>query len=293
MNQTACRPSEWMTTTSSWGSWLAQARQRLAAVSETPLQEAQMLLGHVLDRPRASLLARPETSLTAAQAKQLDDLLCRRVAGEPLPYLLGHWEFYGLDFQVTPDVLIPRPETELLVEHALEWLRQYPTRRRVADVGTGSGCIATAVALHVPDARLLAVDRSMSALRVAHRNLQRHALLERVTLAQMDLLSAAAGPLDLICANLPYIPSSVLDGLDVGRFEPRSALDGGADGLDLVRRLLESALRLTAPGGLLLLEVEAGHGQTAPALARALLPRVGVDLLPDLAGRPRLLRIQC
>lgn len=293
MNQSACQPPEWMTTTSSWASWLAQARQRLAAVSDTPLQEAQVILSHVLGQPRVSLLARPETGLTAAQAHQLEDRLARRAAGEPLPYLIGHWEFYGLDFLVTPDVLIPRPETELLVEQALDWLRLHPGRRRVADVGTGSGCIAAAIALHAPDVHVLAVDRSLRALHVARENMLRHAVLGRVALAQMDLLSAAAGPLDLICANLPYIPSATLDGLDVARHEPRVALDGGADGLDLVRRLLASAPRLVAPGGLLLLEVEAGHGESAPALARELLPRAAVALLTDLAGLPRLLRIQC
>lgn len=252
-----------------------------------------MILSHVLGQPRASLLARPETGLAAGQAQQLDELLARRAAGEPLPYLIGHWEFYGLDFLVTPDVLIPRPETELLVEQALAWLRLHPGRRRVADVGTGSGCIAAAVALNAPDVHVLAVDRSLRALHVARENLLRHAVLGRVALAQMDLLNAAAGPLDLICANLPYIPSPTLDGLDVARHEPRAALDGGADGLDLVRRLLATAPRLVSPGGLLLLEVEAGHGESAPALARELLPRADVALLADLAGLPRLLRIQC
>lgn len=293
MNQTAFRPPEWMTTTSNWGGWLALARQRLAAVSETPLLEAQALLCHGLEQPRTALLAHPETSLTAGQQEQLEDLLQRRVSGEPLPYLLGHWEFYGLDFRVTPDVLIPRPETELLVDTALDWLRAHPGRRRVADVGTGSGCIAAALAVHTPDARILAVDRWMGALRVARQNLERHAVQERVMLAQMDLLSAADGPLDLICANLPYIPSATLDGLEVARHEPRAALDGGPGGLDLVEQLLAAAPRLSAPGGLLLLEVEAGHGQAAPALARRRLPHAAVDLLADMAGHPRLLRIQC
>lgn len=293
MNRNACQPPEWMTTRNSWGSWLAYARRRLAAVSDTPLQEAQVILSHVLDLPRASLLARPETELADEQARRLEDYLRRRADGEPLPYLIGHWEFYGLDFLVTPDVLIPRPETELMVEQALDWLRLHPARRRAVDVGTGSGCIAAAVAVNVTDVRLLAVDRSLRALRVAQQNLSRHAMPGQVALAQMDLLEAVAGPLDLVCANLPYIPSSTLNGLDVAHHEPRAALDGGADGLDLVRRLLASMPRLIAPGGLILLEVEAGHGHAAPAIARALLPRAAVDLLPDLAGRPRLLRIEC
>lgn len=279
------------TKTNNAGEWLAAARQQLASVTDTPLQEAQSLLGYVLGQPRAFLLAHPETSLSAAQQNQADGLLQRRAAGEPLPYLLEEWAFYGLAFHVGPAVLIPRPETELLVEAALEWLRQAPGRRRMTDVGTGSGCIAAALAVNCPDAHVLAVDVSLAALRIAMSNFKRHGLELRTALAQMDLLSAARGPFDLVCANLPYIPSATVDTLPVTRYEPRLALDGGVDGLRLVRRLLLDARRVTAPGGLLLLEVEAGHGESAPRLARELLPGAAVDLLRDLAGLPRLLRI--
>jgi release factor glutamine methyltransferase len=279
------------TTTNNAGEWLAAARHHLVPVTDVPLQEAQSLLGYVLGQPRAFLLAHPETCLSAAQQDQAGRLLERRAAGEPLPYLLGEWEFYGLAFHVSPAVLIPRPETELLVEAALEWLRQAQGRRQVADVGTGSGCIAVSLAVHVPDARVLAVDASLAALRIANKNITRHELEPRVRLARMDLLSAARGPFDLVCANLPYIPSATVDVLPVARYEPRLALDGGADGLQVVRRLLLDARRVTAPDGLLLLEVEASHGESAPRLARELLPGVAVDMLPDLAGLPRLLRI--
>jgi release factor glutamine methyltransferase len=291
MSRTACRRPGWKTTINC-GAWLARARDGLSAVTENPLREAQSLLGHVLDQPRAFLLAHPEQALTPAQVERLDELLARRAAGEPLPYLLGHWEFFGLDFRVTPAVLIPRPETELLVEEALRWLRAHPTRRNAADVGTGSGCIAVCVACREPGTQFLAVDRSRAALEVARQNVERHAVGGRVRLAQMDLLSAAAGPLDLICANLPYIPTAKLAGLDVSRWEPRGALDGGAGGLDLIERLIRDAERLLTPGGVLLLEVEAGHGTTAPALARNLLPDAQVVLIRDLAGLPRLVRIQ-
>ena len=272
------------------GEWLKTARQRLTGV-EHPGLEAQLILGSVLNRSRAALLAHPEQSLTLAQLEQLERLLTRRVNGEPLPYLLGHWEFFGLDLAVTPAVLIPRPETELLVEEALGWLKHHPNRRRAADVGIGSGAISAALATHLVDLRICATDQSRPALRVAQENMRRLGLIDRVSLVEMDLLSACSGPFDLVCANLPYIPSKMLASLEVARSEPAAALDGGADGLRLIERLLADQQRWLAAGGLMLLEIEAGQGQSAPTLARKILPSAKVDLLLDLAGLPRLLRI--
>ncbi len=293
MSPSGFRRPGWMTTTNrSRAEWLARGRAALVNIADAPLSEAQSLLGHALGQPREALLAHPELPVSEAEAGAYEDLLARRTAGEPLPYLLGRWEFYGMDFAVTPDVLIPRPETELLVDTALDWLRTHPGRTRAADVGTGSGCIAAALARHAAQVHVLATDRSAAALRVAKANFGRLGLAGRVTLAQMDVLGAAAGPLDLVCANLPYIPTAKLDGLDVARHEPRLALDGGADGLALVGRLLADAPRLLAAGGLLLLEVEAGHGQAAPAQAARLLPGARVALLRDLAGLPRLLQVE-
>lgn len=292
MNPNACPRPEWTTTTNSIGDWLISARQQLTAVSETPLQEAQILLGQVLRQPRSFLLAHPERVLTTAEQVEARALLARRAVGEPLPYVLGHWEFYGLDFVLSPDVLIPRPETELMVAAALEWLCANPQRRRIADVGTGSGCIAVALGVHMAGIGVLAVDKSLPAMRIARKNIHRHGVDGRVLLAQMDLLSAVGSQFDLVCANLPYIPSGTVDGLAVARHEPRLALDGGADGLHLVERLLDDARRVTAPGGLLLLEIEAGQGESAPQRAHDRLPGAAIDLLRDLAGLPRLLRIQ-
>ncbi len=246
----------------------------------------------------------------------------RLEAGEPLPYLLGHWEFFGLDFIVTPAVLIPRPETELMVEQALRWLQaRFGTRDvsacRVVDVGCGSGCVAIALAANfrgLPRAtsrglHVTAVDLSPQALEVARRNVERHALAGRVTLVQADMLPPQPPVFDLICANLPYIPSAKLDDLSVARWEPRSALDGGPDGLALIRRLLQQAAerlaeRSPAPvfgagGGLLLLEIELSQGMAVALLARQAFSRweeqggnVQVDVLPDLAGLDRLVRVE-
>ncbi len=231
---------------------------------------------------------RARTDLRAAREL---DRLCRVPLGEPLPYLIGRWEFYGLELVVTPAVLIPRPETELLVEQALDWLNAYPLQRRAADVGVGSGAISAALLTRVPDLHVTAVDASFPALQVARANLAAHDVLPRCTLLQSDLLMACRGPVDLICANLPYIPTATLAALEVAHNEPSLALDGGADGLRLIERLLSDAPRLMAPGGLLLLEIEATQGESAPALARDYFPGAAVDLHLDLAGLPRLVSI--
>ncbi len=273
------------------GDWLKQAKSRLEG-SETPSLEAQLLLAHVLSRPRAAVLAHLEQELDLVQLAELERMLAQLEEGVPLAYLLGEKEFYGMSFKVTPAVLIPRPETELLVDEALVWLRAKPGRRLAADVGTGSGCIAAALAAQITDLRVLAVDRSRAALRVARENVQRHGLLERVQLLQGDLLSCVAGLFDLVCANLPYIPTGSLGDLPVARREPRLALDGGADGLEHIGRLLADARRWTAPGGLLLLEIESGQGGAALALARRFFYSAAVEVINDLAGHPRLLKIQ-
>ncbi len=274
---------------------LAHARQRLSGASDSPSLDAQVLLAHLLQKPRAWLLAHPEEPLTPSHAEALEDALVRLEGGEPLPYLLGHWEFYTLDFTLTPAVLIPRPETELMVDTALAWLKAHPGPQRAADVGTGSGCIAVSLAYHAPGLTVMASDISWQALLVARRNAIRHAVLPRLRLAQMDLLAALATgealALDLLCANLPYIPRTMLAGLPVSRWEPQTALDGGMDGLDFIRRLLESAPSRLKRGGLALLEIEAGQGWQAEALASQAFPHGRIRVLPDLAGHPRLLVI--
>jgi release factor glutamine methyltransferase len=269
-------------------------------MSDTPALDAQVLLAYVLEKPRAWVLAHPEAELTPAQQEALESALRRLEAGEPLPYILGHWEFYGLDFTLTPAVLIPRPETELLVDQALSWLRRRPPAPLwAADVGAGSGCIAISLAVHAPELRVAATDLSLPALQTARCNALRHGVASRLFLIQTDLLapfppySLSPGPyLELICANLPYIPSATLASLPVAAREPRLALDGGPDGLSLIRSLLEQAPSRLAPGGLLLLEIEAGQGPAALELARQAFPKGDIRLLPDLAGRDRVVRVE-
>jgi release factor-specific protein-(glutamine-N5) methyltransferase/tRNA threonylcarbamoyl adenosine modification protein (Sua5/YciO/YrdC/YwlC family) len=279
-------------------SLLAQAVSRLAGLTSTSSLDAQVLLAHVLDCPKSWLMAHPEAEPTPDQAAAYENALMRLLGGEPLPYILGHWEFYGLDFIVDSHVLIPRPETELLVETALAWLRENSTRRRVIDIGAGSGCIGIALAKHIPDLDVTAVDLSPAALEIIHRNAMKHGVEDRVRCLSGDLFSALASlpdlrdGFDLICANLPYIPRATLAELDVANHEPRLALDGGPDGLQVIRRFLADSPAHLAPGGLLLAEIEAHQGSAVLALAEAAFPTAGRQMIPDLAGRDRLLRIE-
>lgn len=269
--------------------------ERLEPLSDTPLLDAQVLLAHVLEHPRTWVLAHPEARLSAQQAARLHASLERLQAGEPLPYVLGSWEFYSLQFALTAETLIPRPETELLVDQALTWLRLHPARHRVADVGTGSGCIAIALCYSLPALQVVATDISAGALRTALKNARTHSAQERISFVQADLLTPFEHPharFDLVCANLPYIPTATLRRLPVFAREPVLALDGGPEGLDLISRLLEQVRQCLSAGGLLLLEIEARQGQAARALALGAFPAAEVEVLPDLAGHDRLLRVQ-
>lgn len=271
---------------------LAEARKKLAPGSESPGLDAQTLLAHVLGQPRSWLLAHGEVVPGAAEAAEYERGLARLEAGAPLPYVLGEWEFYGQSFLVNPHVLIPRPETELLVERALAWLQANPARRRALDVGTGSGCIAVSIAINCADLNIYAIDNSGEALAVCEQNAQRLGVAEQVEITRCDLLESVSGKVDLICANLPYIPGGRLPQLAVYGREPSVALDGGADGLDLIQRMLAQAPAHINPGGLLLLEIDASQEESAADLARQYFPDAAIAVEPDLAGLPRLLVIE-
>ncbi len=272
--------------------------QALLGHSSTASLDAQVLLAHVLGLSRAQVVAHPHRQLSARQRAQLQEILHQLEKGVPLPYILGEWEFYDLTFTITPDVLIPRPETELLVEHALRWLQAHPPQRRMADVGIGSGCIAVTLAHRFPDLYVLGTDISFPALRVARQNARRHGVDERVDLLQTDLLPepppylGRSQKFDLIVANLPYIPTRTLQGLVVSRHEPLVALDGGPDGLAVIRRFLSLAPRWLAPGGVLMMEIEASEGPAALALAYDAFGDMRVHLHQDLQGHDRLLVVQ-
>jgi len=278
---------------------LADLTASLRGLTDTPELDAQVTLAHALDKSRTWILAHLDSPLSNLEADSVRESLSKLQAGTPLPYLLGHWEFFGLDFIVTPDVLIPRPETELLVERAIAFLQSRArfSSLRAADVGAGSACIAVSLAVHLPNLRITATDLSLSALEVAKRNAAKHNVSDRVDLIECDLLPPRPHPLpaenrfDLICANLPYIPSRIIPTLPIFGREPLIALDGGPSGLDLIQRLLKLAPEWLAPQGLILLEIEASLGMQALSLAYDMFSEATIHLHQDLTGKDRLVEI--
>jgi len=273
---------------------LAEAKSVLVASlgEDQASLESQVLLASLLGKPRSWLFAHPEHDIGAAEA-QFRVMVGRRFTGEPLEYITGRVEFYGLALAVSPAVLVPRPETEILVEASLEALASHVSPL-VADVGTGSGAIALAIAAQRPDARIVATDLSLPALAVAAHNMQQLSLQEHVDLVCCDLLSAVAARFQLIAANLPYVASGEMDSdsQTVARFEPHLALDGGPDGLAQVRRLLPVARDHLLPGGMLLAEIGARQGKAAVTLALSFYRDADVSVLRDLAGLDRVLRVR-
>jgi len=277
---------------------LARAVDQLRATSETPRLDAELLLAHALGWDRARLMAEGRQPLADAQQAAFRELVARRAVLEPVAYIVGHREFYGLDFAVDRRVLVPRPETELLVDLALVFTRrtfkrsnvQTFERFQIADVGTGSGCIAVALAVHLPAARIAAIDVSREALAVARQNVERHGVADRVRLIEGDLLAPLDGPVDLLVGNPPY---TILSNIDEGvrRHEPRGALDGGPDGLDVYRRLLAQAPAKLRPGGAALLEIGAAQGAAVVELARQFFPAAETGVHKDLAGLDRVVVI--
>jgi release factor glutamine methyltransferase len=277
------------------GEALAQATTRLGNEGvESPRLDAELLLGHVLGINRAAILSRPEQHLTPKELTRYQDLVGCRADREPLAYLVGHREFFDLDFLVDRRVLIPRPETELLVEHALLLARQFAPTVQIADAGAGSGAIVVTLAVHLPQAILYALDQSVDALAVVAENAHRYGVAERIHCLQSDLLSALPGPVDLITANLPYVTTGEWEELmpEIRQHEPRAALDGGPDGLALIRRLLATAGACLAPRGAMLIEIGAGQGAAVTALAREHYPQARVQLYRDYARLDRLVVVE-
>ncbi len=273
----------------------ASASDRLsqAGIGDATL-EAEVLLRHALGINRASFLAEQRDPVSDEAAAEFDRLLDRRVGREPLAYIMGRREFYGTDFAVTPAVLVPRQETELLVDLAVERLNDM-TDPRAIDVGTGSGCVALAIALHASSADVHAIDVSEDALTIAARNRETHGLTDRVLLYEGDFMSPFAGDpgrWDVIVSNPPYMPSAVLDTLAPEvRAEPPLALDGGPGGLAPTRKLMEQAPGLLAEGGYLLIEIYSDSAPEAERLAIRAFPKTPVAVHRDLLGLARVLEI--
>ena len=275
-----------------------------AAGVEEPRREAASLLTHATARDRAFLFTHDDERVAGEELARFRRAVARRAAGEPAQYITGRQEFYGLEFEVTPDVLIPRPETELLVETALELLKD-ERAPLVCDVGTGSGCVAVALLHELKDARAVALDISPPALSVAARNAARHGVADRLALLRSDCFDAlranvrhtdahdadaheAGARFHVVVSNPPYIPERDLDGLqrEVRDHEPRPALTPGGDGLGVIRRLVAESPDFLLPGGHLLFEI--GHDQHAQ-VTELINPRVWtkLDTRRDLQGIPR------
>jgi release factor glutamine methyltransferase len=240
---------------------------------------------------RHDLFSQQETEVSPQQEQALAAIMERRLKREPLAYILQYKEFYGINLLVNPDVLIPRPETECMVEHALfmALMGMETPQLVVADVGTGTGAIAINLALHLPAAHIYAMDNADAVLDVAAYNIRAHNVADRVTLGKGDLLEPAPEPVDLILANLPYIPTDRIPTLQPEiRWEPQQALDGGPDGLDLIRRLLAQAPDKLKEHGIILLELDPEQVPAVEELARQLFPEAETSVEKDLAQHDRI-----
>ena len=269
----------------------AESRLRAAGISDARL-EAEVLLGHALQLSRSTLLARLRETLGSEARTAFGALLRRRLASEPTAYIIGRKEFYGLELACTPAALIPRPETELLVEYALSRLRG--PRPSIVDVGTGNGAIAVALAVHLPGARITTVDTSRLALALACRNAEAHAVDDQIAFVQGSLLTPVRGRFDLIVTNLPYIPSRTYATLppEIREHEPETALHAGRRGTVMIEALLAQATAHLQPDGLLLAEHAWNQGKQLRDAARVAFPNGAVETKRDLADRERMLVVE-
>jgi release factor glutamine methyltransferase len=273
---------------------IAASRWLSAAGIESARLDAELLLRHVLGIDQAEFYLRLDQAIAIDDERLAWELLQRRGRREPVAYITGHKEFWSLDFVVTPDALVPRPETELLVEAALERTRPPNLRLKILDIGTGSGAIAVCLAKELQQAQITAVDISSPALRIARANAERHGVADRIRFAQGDLFAPVAEEresFDLIVANPPYIRSGDLSALapEIRDWEPITALDGGADGLDYYRRMAAGGARYLTAAGQMLLEIGDGMGEAVTQVFAATAGYEMSVVLRDYAGKERVM----
>jgi release factor glutamine methyltransferase len=269
---------------------LSRARKKLTAGNiEDATLEGELLLRQVLGLNRVELHLSIEDELSQQQEEAFRHLVKRRLNGEPTAYITGHREFYSLDFCVNTAVLIPRPETELLVEKTIA-LAQKQIAPVIADIGTGCGAIAITLSRHLPQARIYATDISAAALKIAHLNCLRHGVANRICLLRGDMLELLPEPVNFIVANLPYVKNTEIA---ASSFEPAQALNGGTDGLKEIRRLCHQAKSMIHPGGSLLVEIGYGQKEPVAALLTSLFPSTDLEFIPDLCGIDRLVSVVC
>ncbi len=267
---------------------LNRARELLAnhKIEDASL-EAELLLRHALKIDRTQFYTEPDRMLTKRQEETYWQFVERRIKGEPSAYITGHREFFGLDFYVDKNVLIPRPETELLVEQAIAHAGKY-LNLLIVDVGTGCGNIAISLAVHLPQAKIYAIDISDAALEVASRNCLKHQVGDRVKLLVGNLLEPTPTPVDLIIANLPYVLTADMPQVNTSGFEPHLALDGGLDGMNVIKRLCLQVKDKLQPAGCLLLEIGVGQSKIAADFLQNLYPSANIVFMSDFNGIERV-----
>ena len=273
------------------GQWRKQSRKKLFEFHQDADIELLALLKNLLMKDNAWILTHPDYVLSDEEIGELENETARLANGEPLAYITNQKEFFGLSFYVNENVLIPRPDTEILVEKALEWCKNQTHSIRFVDVGTGSGCIGISILYHYPEITGYGVDISLDALKVANENRK---LLNKGSfqLIQADLLSFSNLKFDLVCANLPYIPTIPLNDLAVSKFEPRIALDGGMNGTELISRLLRQLDGRLNRSGAILLEIQFDQGRIIHEYASGIFPGSKISILKDLSGNDRVIFIE-
>jgi release factor glutamine methyltransferase len=260
--------------------------------------ESKVLLCHALSLNSTLLFSQVDRILTASEIASFESLVDRRLKREPTAYITGHKEFYGLDIYVDGRVLVPRPETEILLEEAIKfgrvWIERNGKAPLIADIGTGSGAIAICLALNLPGSRVYAVDIFEKALEVAAINVERYRLKDSITLIHANLLEQISEKIALIVANLPYIAGSDVRDLpnEVAKYEPQVALDGGLTGSELIKRLIVQSVDKTAPGGALFLEIGLGQADGIVKLIKSAWSGAGVSVTADLAGIDRVIKVE-
>jgi release factor glutamine methyltransferase len=262
------------------------------------VDEAKVLLCNVLGLSSAQLFAQPDRAVSDEEADRLNGLIEKRISGVPVAYLINYREFYGIGLYIDSRVLIPRSETEVLVEEAIgfhrRWARQHNGVMKIADVGTGSGAIALALAANIPDSLVYAIDISEDALKVAGTNVKNHKLEDRIKLVQGNLLQKISGKVDMIVANLPYIKEAEVPLLpvEISKYEPRQALDGGIPGTEVIRKLIEQSAGRVNEGGVILIEIGMGQEDEISKIIAGALPGAQIKLVKDLAGINRVMKIE-
>jgi len=253
---------------------------------ESAALTAEVLLRHALQITKVQLYQDPNSDISIEQGNLYQQYLERHIIGEPVAYITNHKEFYGLDFYVDPNVLIPRPETEILVDQAIELTKNKPVTI-IADVGTGSGAIAITLAKYTREVKIYAVDVSPLALETAKDNSRRHGVESRITFLQGDMLEPLPEPVDLIVANLPYVKTADLNEPSI-RYEPKQALDGGVDGLEQMRRFCVRLTDRLRPCGAVVMEIGQGQDMDVVRMLRQIFPLGEIETFSDYAGIRRV-----